>query len=167
MTLNDLGSIGEFVSAIAVLITLIYLAVQIRQNSATTRALIRQSLADSQIGYIGQRGTDPFLRSVVPKMFLGQELELEETFGLRMHVVAGTRMFENYFAQQAIGTLDPEDWRAIREVIKMHFRLAEYREAFSSIESAWNSEFANEIKSIMEEIDRIPAQRAVAGGGEV
>lgn len=47
MTLSELGSIGEFVSGIAVVITLIHLSVQIRQNSATTRADIRQSLADS------------------------------------------------------------------------------------------------------------------------
>ncbi len=34
MTLQDLGSIGEFVAAIATLITLVYLAVQIRQNTS-------------------------------------------------------------------------------------------------------------------------------------
>ena len=33
MTLQDLGNIGEFVGAIAVIATLIYLTVQIRQNS--------------------------------------------------------------------------------------------------------------------------------------
>ncbi len=34
MTLQDLGSIGEFVAAIATLVTLVYLAVQIRQNTS-------------------------------------------------------------------------------------------------------------------------------------
>jgi hypothetical protein len=33
MTLQDLGSIGEFVGAVAVVVSLIYLAVQIRQNT--------------------------------------------------------------------------------------------------------------------------------------
>ena len=33
MTLQDLGNMGEFVGAIAVIATLIYLTVQIRQNS--------------------------------------------------------------------------------------------------------------------------------------
>ena len=36
MTLQDLGNLGEFVSAIAVVVTLVYLALQIRHN---TRAL--------------------------------------------------------------------------------------------------------------------------------
>jgi hypothetical protein len=154
VTISELGSIGEFIGAIAVLVTLIYLSLQIRQNSATTRAHIRQSLADSQIAYIGSRATDPFLRKVVQKMFVAEELDEDERFGLRFHVIAGTRMFENYFAQHTIGTMDPEDWRAIREVIKLHFQFSPYRETFFAIESTWNSNFATEIKSIIDELDR-------------
>ena len=43
MTIQDLGSIGEFVAAIATLVTLIYLATQIRHNTATARASTLQS----------------------------------------------------------------------------------------------------------------------------
>jgi hypothetical protein len=154
VTLSDLGNIGEFVGAIAVLVTLLYLAIQIRQNSATTQAHIRQSLADYQVHYINSRATDPFLRSVVRKMFAGEDLDTDEEFGLLMHVTAGIRMFENYFAQYKLGTMDPEDWRAIREVIKLHFRFPAYRAAFVSIESAWNGEFVTEIVAITDEIDR-------------
>ena len=136
------------------LVTLIYLSLQIRQNSATTRAHIRQSLADSQITYLGLRATDPFLRTVVQKMFAEEELDAAEAFGLRLHTVAGIRMFENHFAQYTIGTMDPEDWRAIREIIRQYFHFAPYREAFSSIEICWNSAFATVIKSTIDEIDR-------------
>ena len=38
MTIQQLGSIGEFVAAIATLATLIYLALQIRRNTAVARA---------------------------------------------------------------------------------------------------------------------------------
>jgi hypothetical protein len=59
VTISDLGSIGEFVSAIAVLVTLAYLAIQTRHNAVATRAQIRQSLADRQIDYINLRATNP------------------------------------------------------------------------------------------------------------
>ena len=153
MTLGDLGNIGEFVGAIAVLVTLLYLAVQIRQSSATTRAHIRQSLAESQIQYINLRATDPFLRGALRKMFAGQELDEDEAFGLRVHAVAGLRMFENYFAQNTLGTMDPEDWRAMRVVLKGHCRFPAYREAFAVLEDSWNAQFAAEIQSIIEEND--------------
>lgn len=44
MTVFELGALGEFVGSIAVVFTLIYLAIQIRQNTTTGRAQSRQTL---------------------------------------------------------------------------------------------------------------------------
>ena len=40
MTIQQLGSLGEFIAAIATLATLIYLAIQIRRNTSIARATI-------------------------------------------------------------------------------------------------------------------------------
>ena len=45
MTLADLSSIGSFVSGIAVVVSLVYLALQIRQNTKHSQALIQQGRA--------------------------------------------------------------------------------------------------------------------------
>jgi len=45
MTLSDLASIGSFVSGIAVLVSLVYLSLQIRQNTKHSQALIQQGRA--------------------------------------------------------------------------------------------------------------------------
>ena len=42
MTIQDLGSIGEFVAAIATVATLVYLAIQIRSNTAALRSESRR-----------------------------------------------------------------------------------------------------------------------------
>ena len=42
MSLQDLGSIGEFLGALAVLVSLAYLALQIRHNTQALRASIQQ-----------------------------------------------------------------------------------------------------------------------------
>ena len=44
MSLEDLGNIGEFVGAMAVVFSLIYLAIQIRQNTAAVRTASRQDI---------------------------------------------------------------------------------------------------------------------------
>ena len=44
MDLNQLANLGEFVGGVAVLVTLIYLVIQIRQNNANARASSRQAL---------------------------------------------------------------------------------------------------------------------------
>ncbi|HJW40597.1 MAG TPA: hypothetical protein VJ476_05125 [Rhizomicrobium sp.] len=43
MTLSDLASLGSFVSGVAVLISLIYLAIQVRQAEKNQRAMINES----------------------------------------------------------------------------------------------------------------------------
>lgn len=153
MTLDDLGNLGDFLGAIAVLVTLVYLAIQVRQSSALTRAQTRQSVADSQIIYLNSRVTDPYLRSVSFKMFSGEELDAEETYAIRVHISAHIRLFENYFAQFTLGTMNAQDWRAMRQVIKNHLKIANYRHVFSQRQSVWNSDFSEEVNQILKEID--------------
>ena len=42
MSLMEIGAIGEFAAAIAVLITLIYLSIQVRQSNAQARLEVRR-----------------------------------------------------------------------------------------------------------------------------
>ena len=44
MTIQDLGSIGEFVGGLAVVVTLVYLAIQVRHNTAALRTASRQEI---------------------------------------------------------------------------------------------------------------------------
>ena len=47
MTLNELGSLGEFISGLAVVVTLIYLALQIRHNTRAVRSSMHQDMVGS------------------------------------------------------------------------------------------------------------------------
>ena len=47
MSISDLGSLGEFISSVFVLVTLIYLALQIRQNTHATRATSHHAITDA------------------------------------------------------------------------------------------------------------------------
>ena len=49
MNIQDIGAIGEVVGAIAVVVTLIYLATQIRQNNQLLRSGSRQALVTNDV----------------------------------------------------------------------------------------------------------------------
>ena len=53
VTLNELGNIGEIVSSIAVIVSLVYLAVQIRKNTEAERTSTYQSVV-SDFGSLNQ-----------------------------------------------------------------------------------------------------------------
>ena len=58
MTIQDLGSIGELVAAIATIATLFYLAMQIRHSSEATRGASQQALLDTSFDASWELGRD-------------------------------------------------------------------------------------------------------------
>jgi hypothetical protein len=69
MTLDQLGNIGEFVGAIAVVATLVYLARQIRHSAEATRiAAYHQATQQLWSGSIAL-STDPGLAEIMAKAF--------------------------------------------------------------------------------------------------
>ena len=54
MNLEVLGNLGDFVGGIAVVLTLIYLAVQIRENTKEVRNNTVQALLDRSTGLFGE-----------------------------------------------------------------------------------------------------------------
>lgn len=107
MTIADLGSIGEFVGAIGVIVSLVYLAVQIRRNDQSTRAATVQSLLG--------RSTDITLQLVYskfdPETASGGDRD-RLLFGIFSH-------FNNAFYQKSVGILDEETWLMFDERIKV------------------------------------------------
>jgi hypothetical protein len=49
VTLNELGSLGEFMSGLAVVVTLVYLALQIRYNTRAVRSSMHQDMVESTL----------------------------------------------------------------------------------------------------------------------
>ncbi len=61
MTIEQLGSTGEFIAALATLATLVYLAVQIRQNTASVRSASAQQILQGTAEFYQFISSDPLL----------------------------------------------------------------------------------------------------------
>jgi hypothetical protein len=49
VTLDQLGNLGEFISGLAVVVTLVYLAIQIRHNTRAVRSSMHHAMIDSTL----------------------------------------------------------------------------------------------------------------------
>ena len=111
MTLQDLGSIGEFVAAIATLVTLIYLALQIRQNSESVKAAAAQSVLASLNEALQSAAAMPQLSRVVA---LGQadysQLSGDERHQFVIWMFAWFRIIEQAHHNYVLGYLEPKIW---------------------------------------------------------
>ena len=114
MTIQDLGAIGEIVGAIAVVLTLICLATQIRQNNELLRSGSRQALVGNDVTSLtaNLEISDVFARYVTQQTLSAEDqLRLSFIFSIDLR----NREFE-YF-QFKNGLLDEETWLSYRNVI--------------------------------------------------
>ena len=105
MNIQDLGSIGELVAAIATLATLVYLAVQMRKNTAATRST---ALLEIQRDVRSMLTADPDTNNLAVRMIEGETLTPGEQALLVQRYVATFRTFESIWFQAEKGTLEKQ-----------------------------------------------------------
>jgi hypothetical protein len=67
VTLNELGSLGEFISGLAVVVTLVYLALQIRHNTRAVRSSMHQDMVESTLRIAESVSDNPDVGRIVLK----------------------------------------------------------------------------------------------------
>src|SRR5271169_6994987 len=121
MNLSDFASIASIVSSIAVAISLIYLAMQVRQSERNQRALMQQGRAD-RVSDLSLRMADPSLSSVFLKGMSGDEGLTAEQFGQFMNMWrAGFVSSEDSFLQHKSGHLDDAAFRSYAAGARQYF----------------------------------------------
>lgn len=106
------GAIGEIIGALAVVLTLFYLSVQVRQNSKLAKATIRENRIDSSARSIM---TFADAAEIVTKVDAGAALTAEESTRINLLFRAMFRDFEGWAYQQHAGLLDDSEWKAMYE----------------------------------------------------
>jgi len=104
-----LGSLGELVAAIATVVTLIYLAVQLRQNTKAMRSSTFQQIS-AQMGQNAETiVTNPELADLLVKGLNGKDdLTPGERVRLQGLFVMSMRRIEAVYVQRRLGSIDAD-----------------------------------------------------------
>ncbi len=112
MSLEDLGSIGEFLGGLAVLVSLVYLALQIRQNTTSVRAAASASVAESLSRVTEILSVEPELGRIWTQGLADYDsLDSDARARFTNIFLTYMRRLENAFYQQSRGFLDPDHWQ--------------------------------------------------------
>jgi hypothetical protein len=118
MTFEELGGLGEFIGALAVLASLVYIAREIRQNTRASRlATLQDSLAAVHNIYDAPARDRDLARVVRIGMADPASLTDDEFAQLRWWLLMSFRSAENLFVHFNAGNLDRETWVARAEAI--------------------------------------------------
>ncbi len=111
MTLDDLGNIGEFVGAIGVIVSLVYLAVQIRRNTSSVRASTFQEAVRDVAILSDLLATDAELARIWSSGLRDLDtLKPDERVRFAAYMLGMFRRLENVVYQTQHGSLDPAYW---------------------------------------------------------
>jgi hypothetical protein len=113
MSLSDLASLGSFVSGIAVLVSLIYLAIQVRQAEKNQRAIIHQGRAeqstDRLLRFMEPELLRPYMKGLYGREASTEELEFQQ-FVFAMAAIA--RETQDLYFQHDLGFVDEASLRS-------------------------------------------------------
>ena len=142
MTLQDLGSLGEFVAAIATLATLIYLAFQIRQNTREAQAASRNLVSQSFVDFAYHVSRDFEITKLMRRALIDPEsLDDDETFRFDCIIAALFQSFEAAFAQWQRRVLTDDDWQKWVVLIRQYMAQSGVRQFWSRGAASFNPAF--------------------------
>ena len=151
-----IGAVGEILGAIAVFASLIYLAVQIRQNTQTTRSAARQAISESVMALpMNFIQTDEFVKAFNAKVH-GEQLDRDQALKLEAFSYLTLRSWENIHYQYRSGMLDDEEWRSFRYNLKSLLQMPMHQEYWAREGAIFTDAFRNEIETIYEELSVEP-----------
>jgi len=113
MDWNALSAIADLVAAVAVVVSLIYLAVQVRDNSRAARLASMQSalLATQNVAKLPAQNRD-LARILRIGLAAPGDLDEDQLQQLRYYVLNIVRVHEDMFVHHRAGVIDDETWNA-------------------------------------------------------
>jgi hypothetical protein len=120
-TLSQWSEVSQIVSALAVVVSLVYVGQEIRSNTEASRAATRQAIAETDFEYVGATLDPLTLLEAEAKLAAGAELTNTEHFVLVERQHLNFRIFENAYYQYRVGMLGAETWERYRWIISLLF----------------------------------------------
>ena len=153
-TLQDLGSLGEFVGAMGVVISLVYLARQMSQNTTSVRAASFNSMTENSL-----RLLEPSFRDGDFADFLHRaqrdpsSLAPNEQLRWDAYMTAVYRHFGNLVYQYRVGALDGQMWQSYRDTLKKHLTIPSWRAWFEENKELFSTSLVELVEQALRELE--------------
>jgi hypothetical protein len=155
--LSDLANLGEFLGGVAVIVSLVYLGVQIRQNTKSLRAATFQALSDSLSELTARMAESPDMGNLY---FAGHQqsggLSDAESRRFMLLLLTLLRRFENAYLQYRSGILTASQWAGFRSTLLLVVSTPGGRAWWASWGAAFTPEFQRYIN------DKVLQERGAA-----
>ena len=152
MTLSDVASVGSLVSGIAVLASLVYMSLQMRQSARHQQATIQHQRAALVQELLGQTTSSPELHEIVQRGSAGDStLTPMQSSRYVTWALQSFWLYEEYFYQHQDGMLSAAAWATHRRRIKNGLRNPGFRAAWRSLTQMFEPDFRAFVDEMLKE----------------
>lgn len=149
MTLEEYAYLAEIIGVIVVVVTLIYLSVQVRQGKELLRSESRQAQVAND-----QSGVFKFVdHPDLGRFFCQQEpVSFDDKVKLLFWIVGQMRAREHEWLQHRSGAMDEETWMSYRDVIYFLLGTERARAVWALCAPFFNPDFAAMVSKMIDEV---------------
>jgi hypothetical protein len=125
MTISDLASVGSLISGLGVLISLLYLASQVRLGMRATRSQIHQNILTGWLGLSDLVATNArtFSAGIAATAETFAAMSDADKLAYIAVIFVFFKHFENSFLQYQEGVIRSEDWNAWTNQMLMYWKM--------------------------------------------
>jgi len=152
MSLSDLAALGSFISGLAVVVTLIFLLLQIRQTERNQQSVMQQGRAARTVDFI-LRSIDPVLCDAIVRANKS-DLTLTPTqiSAFNAYAVAMYWSIEDSFLQHQKGLLDAASWTTEVATLKSFLLLPAWRVGWEMCRNQSSGEYRQYVDSLLRSV---------------
>lgn len=165
MSIEEIGSVAELISSIAVLVSLIYLGVQIRNSTEAARTSTYHEIVAAFGGLNQTMAGSPDLSLLyVSALEDFEALTAAERARISQLFYQTFRYFENMFYQHQRGYLEDDVWIGWNKLMITYFRRPGFQTWWALRREAFSSGFVAYLES-EEAAELIPSYRDIVAAG--
>ena len=151
MSLSDLASLGSFVSGVAVVVSFVFLGLQIRQNNRNQRSLIQQGRADNSLELM-LRLTEPHLQESMMRGRAGDVAMTPAQIDAFIRAwIATFSVWEDGFLQRLGGTIDRASLAADAANHRVYLSYPGCRAAWRTVRGQFTGAFRDHLDAMVRE----------------
>lgn len=153
MNWDAIGALSELAGAVAVVVSVTYLAVQIRQGSKATRSATRSDIAGRQAEANIRLAENPDLGMSVMTFIKGGELNEKDRFSASQWLAGGCRAFENQYLAYLEGDFSESVWLGYRANITWNAQQPGFPEFWNDRSHLFSAEFIAFVDELISDTD--------------
>ncbi|MGD8321066.1 MAG: hypothetical protein PVJ02_11435 [Gemmatimonadota bacterium] len=155
LTLQNLGNLGEFVGALGVVFSMVYLAKEMQQNTTSVRAASFNSMVQNSIRLLEHSFRDSEFAAFLHRAETDPGgLTPPERVRWDAYMTAVYRHFGNLVYQYRVGALDQEIWESYERTLTEHLRAPSWRAWFRENQSIFSSSLVEQVERLSRDVEQ-------------